>query len=42
MGGGWEVQGGGDVCVPITDSCWCTAETKAILESNYPSIKNKL
>ena len=35
-GVGWggrseEVQKGGDACIPMTDSCWCVAETNAIL-----------
>ena len=31
VGGGREVQEGGDVCIPMTDSCGCMAETDAIL-----------
>ena len=33
----WEKGGmgrafqGGDICIPMVDSCWCTAETNAIL-----------
>ena len=30
-GGGKEVQEGGDICVPMADSCWCLAETNRIL-----------
>ena len=41
VGGGREIQEGGDVCIPMTDSCCCMAETNTILYSNYPSIKNK-
>ena len=26
-----EVQEGGNICVPIADSCWCMAETNTIL-----------
>ena len=26
-----EVQEGGDICIPMTDSCWYTAETNMIL-----------
>ena len=44
--GGWnrkgderEVQEGGDICIPITDSCWYLEETNKSLWSNYPSIK---
>ena len=40
-GGGQEVQEGGGICIPMTDSCQCMAETNTILESNYPSIKIK-
>ena len=40
-GGGREVQQGGDICVPVADSCGCMAETNTILESNYPLIKKK-
>ena len=32
----WE---GGDVGVPMADSCWCMTENLKILYSNYPSIK---
>ena len=28
---GREVQEGGDICIPITDSCWCMAETNTTL-----------
>ena len=45
---GWDGEGddegdqeGENICVPVADSCWRTAETNAILLSNYPSIKNK-
>ena len=36
-----EVQKGGDMGRPMTDSCWCMAETNAVLQSNYPSTENK-
>jgi len=36
-GDGREVQEGGDMCIPMADSCWCFTENK-ILYSNYPSI----
>ena len=42
---GWgvrEVQQGGDICIPMADSCWCMAEAITILQSNYPPIKNKI
>ena len=31
MGGGREVQEGGDICTPRADSCCCVAETNTIL-----------
>ena len=36
VGGGKEVQEGGDICMPTADSCWCLAETNTIkqLSSN--------
>ena len=37
MRGGKEVQEGGDIGTPMTDSCRCMAETQYC---NYPSIKN--
>ena len=27
VGGRREVQAGGDICMPVADSCWCMAET---------------
>ena len=39
LGDGREVQGGGDICIPMADSCWCMAETHRILQSNYSPIK---
>ena len=42
--GGWGWGGGlegGDMCVPMADSCWCVAETNTILRSNHPPVKNK-
>ena len=41
MGGGRKFQEGGDMCVPMADSCWCVAETNTILRSNHPPVKNK-
>ena len=38
---GRNIQVGGDVGEPMADSWWCLVETNAILQSNYPSIKNK-
>ena len=29
--GGREVQEGGDVCMPMADSCCCVAETNTVL-----------
>ena len=34
-GGGREVQEGGDICIPVADSCWYMAETSTILYSKY-------
>ena len=31
VGGGRGDREGGDICIPMTDSCWCMAETKTIL-----------
>ena len=44
VGGEKELQQEGDIGIPMytADSCWCLAETNTILQSNYPSIKNKL
>lgn len=39
---GWEVQKGGDVCIPMADSRGCIVETNTILQSDYPPIKTKL
>ena len=33
--GGKEVPEGGDICLHITDSLHCTAETNTTLQSNY-------
>ena len=31
-GGRWEEhQSGGNICIPMTDSCWCTAEINTML-----------
>ena len=30
-GGGREAQEGGDTCIPMVDSCCCTAETDKTL-----------
>ena len=38
-GDGREMQEGGDICIPMADSCWYLAENNKILQSNYPSIK---
>ena len=42
VGDGRELQKGGGICIPMADSCWGLTENRKILESNYPSIKNKL
>ena len=38
-GDGREVWEGGDMGVPMADSCWCLTENNKILYSNYSSIK---
>ena len=37
-GDGKEVWEGGDMGVPMADSCWCMTENHKILQSNYSSI----
>ena len=41
VGGGREVQEGGNMWIPMADSRCCMAETNTALYSNYPSVKNK-
>ena len=41
-GVGKEVQEGEDICVLMTVSCCCVAETNITLYSNYPTNKNKI
>ena len=41
VGIGREAEKVRHICVSMTDLCWCMAETKTILWSNYPPIKNK-
>ena len=41
VGGGGKIQEGGDMCIPMAESCWCMAKTNIILQSNYPPTKNK-
>ena len=41
VGGDREVQEGGDICIPVADSCCCMAEISTILKSNYPLVKHK-
>ena len=38
-GDGREVQEGGNICIPMADSCRCLAETNTIRQSTNPSIK---
>ena len=38
-GDGREDWEGGDMGVPMADSCWCLTENNKILYSNYSSIK---
>ena len=42
VGDGREVQEGEDICIPMSDWCWCMAETNTILWSDYPPIKNEI
>ena len=39
--GGREVQEGGDIHIPVTDSCWYMAETNTILQNNYSPNKHE-
>ena len=41
-GCGRETQEGGDKCILIADSCYCTAETNTTLKNNCSPIKNIL
>ena len=34
-----ELKEGEGTCIPMADSCWCTAEANTILGSSFPSIK---
>ena len=36
-----ETQEGGNICIPMADSCRHTAETNTVLERNYSPVKNK-
>ena len=38
-GDGREVQKGGDICIPMADSCLGLTENHKILQSSYPSIE---
>ena len=38
-GDGREVLEGGDIGVPMLNSCWCMIDNHKILKSNYPLIK---
>ena len=37
-----EVQKGGDICIPVADSCWGLTEKKQNSVKQLPSIKNNL
>ena len=37
-GDGREIQKGGDICIPMADSCCGLTKNNKILYSNYPSI----
>ena len=39
VGDGRGFQEGGDICIPMADSCWYMAEANTILKSNYPPVK---
>ena len=39
--GGRDIQEGGDICIRIADSLYCTAETNTALQSSYTPIKKK-
>ena len=41
-GGGREIQEGGDTRTPMANPCWCMAEIKPILHSNYTSEKRNI
>ena len=41
-GDGREVRRGGDISIPMADSCWGLTENSKILYNNYPSVKNIL
>ena len=36
---GREAQEGGDICIPMADSCLGLTENHKILQSSYPSIE---
>ena len=38
VGGGREVQEGGDICIPMADSCCCLQYN---IVKHYPPVKNK-
>ena len=42
VGGLGQVQEGGDIRIPMTDSHCCTGEDNTVFLTNYPPIKNKL
>ena len=37
--GGRAIQEKGDVCMPMTDSCWCMAEKKEHCKAIIPQLK---
>ena len=41
-GVGGKAQKGGDICILMGDSHWCTAETNTTLLSNYTPIKREI
>ena len=40
-GGVRDAQEGGDMCIPVANSCLCMLEIKPVLSGNYPLVKNK-
>ena len=39
VGGGREAQEGGDICIPMADSYWYTAETNAVCKAIILQLK---
>ena len=41
MGDGSEGQEGGDICIPMTDSCWCLQKPIQFCKAIFLQLKNK-